>query len=168
MRCRGAVVLMAAARGAVGCTTLIAASSDGSVMCSHSDDSGSDPDARLLVTAAADHDEGARRAIYGQPIGHIPQVRHTYARYSNTYGIMNEKQVAMGETTCSGVFGTNAAGHGGRALMSINSLSEIALERCATARCARRAVVVVVPPAAEEQREGKAAAAQQQRGGEED
>ena len=50
------------------------------------------------------------------------------------YAIMNEKSVAIGETTCSGVFGTNAAGHGGKALMSIDTLSRIALERSDTSR----------------------------------
>ena len=49
---------------------------------------------------------------------------------------MNEKQVGMGETTCSGVFGAKAVGYGGKALMSVDSLSRIGLERCPTARCA--------------------------------
>ena len=71
-----------------------------------------------------------------EPIGTIPQVAHTYAHFTNTYGIMNEKQVGMAESTCSAVFGTNAVGHGGKALLSIDSLSRIGLERCDTARCA--------------------------------
>ena len=57
-------------------------------------------------------------------------------RYEATYGIMNEKSVAMGESTCSGVFATQAVGYGGKALLSIDELSRIALERCDTARCA--------------------------------
>ena len=71
-----------------------------------------------------------------QPIGHIPEVNHTYARYSCTYGILNEKQVGIGETTCSAIFHAKAAGHGGKAMMSVDALSRIGLERCATARCA--------------------------------
>ena len=53
-----------------------------------------------------------------------------------TYGLINEHQVGIGETTCSGVFGTNSAGHGGKALLSIDSLSRISLERCDSSRCA--------------------------------
>ena len=42
----------------------------------------------------------------------------------------------MAESTCSAVFGANAVGYGGKALLSIDSLSRIGLERCDTARCA--------------------------------
>lgn len=42
------------------------------------------------------------------------QVPHTYARFFNTYGIMNEHQVGMAESTCSAVFGASAVGHGGK------------------------------------------------------
>ena len=49
---------------------------------------------------------------------------------------MNEFQVGIGESTCSAVFGAKAVGHGGSALLSVDSLSKIALERCKSARCA--------------------------------
>lgn len=68
------------------------------------------------------------------PIGYIPQVKHTYAYIDSNYGVMNERQVSIGETTCSGRFGTKAAGSGGKALLSINELSRIALERCDSSR----------------------------------
>ncbi|KAL3931837.1 MAG: hypothetical protein SGPRY_000962, partial [Prymnesium sp.] len=51
-----------------------------------------------------------------------------------TYAILNEKQVGMGESTCSAVFGAKPRGHGGRALFSIDSLTRIALERAESAR----------------------------------
>jgi len=68
------------------------------------------------------------------PIGYIPEVQHTYQRFEANYGIVNEHNVAIGESTCSGVFGTNAMNHGGKALMSIDTLSRIALERSKSSR----------------------------------
>jgi dipeptidase len=63
-------------------------------------------------------------------------VPHTYRHFANTYGIMNEHQVGMAESTCSAVFGAKAVGNGGDALLSIDALSRIGLERCASSRCA--------------------------------
>ena len=62
------------------------------------------------------------------PIGHIPQVEHTFGYFEATYGILNEHQVGIGESTCSSVFGAQARGHGGHALFSVDSLSRIALQ----------------------------------------
>jgi len=145
------------------CTTLVvgkAASADGSVLLTHSDDGENNGDARLCEIPAASHLPGKRRPIYfafedypryvGRnrgpcymptgdqkpyvPIGHIPQVSQTYAYYEATYGLVNEHGVGIGESTCSGVFGTKARGYGGNALLSIDSLSRIALERTKSAR----------------------------------
>eukprot|EP00287_Rhodomonas_sp_CCMP768_P014540 CAMPEP_0196758138 /NCGR_PEP_ID=MMETSP1091-20130531/104028_1 /TAXON_ID=302021 /ORGANISM="Rhodomonas sp., Strain CCMP768" /LENGTH=673 /DNA_ID=CAMNT_0042106941 /DNA_START=15 /DNA_END=2036 /DNA_ORIENTATION=- len=69
-----------------------------------------------------------------KPIGHIPQVPHTYKYFEETYGVINEKQVGIAESTCSGIFGAKAAGHGGTALMSVDTLSQLAMERAKTAR----------------------------------
>jgi dipeptidase len=68
------------------------------------------------------------------PIGYIPQVNHTFAYYEATYGIMNENQVALAESTCSGVFAARAINNGGKALLSIDQLSQIAMERAKSAR----------------------------------
>ena len=50
------------------------------------------------------------------PLGYIPQVNHTFAYFESTYGILNEKQVGIAESTCSGVFTAKAVGSGGKAL----------------------------------------------------
>mmetsp|Transcript_27745 Transcript_27745/g.79485 ORF Transcript_27745/g.79485 Transcript_27745/m.79485 type:complete len:601 (+) Transcript_27745:79-1881(+) len=160
LRC---VVFLAVVRSARACTTLAvgkAASKDGSVFLSHSDDGEVNGDARLCYVPAADYLAGSSRPIYydtedyprfvgvgrgscyepkngqepSKPIGSIPQVAHAYAYFEATYGIMNEHGLGIGETTCSGVFGTSAVGHGGKALLSIDSLSKIAMERAKGAR----------------------------------
>lgn len=69
-----------------------------------------------------------------QPIGYIPQVNHTFAYFEATYGIMNEKQVSLAESTCSGVFAASSVQYGGKALLSIDQLSQIVMERSSTAR----------------------------------
>mmetsp|Transcript_32418 Transcript_32418/g.75317 ORF Transcript_32418/g.75317 Transcript_32418/m.75317 type:complete len:597 (-) Transcript_32418:156-1946(-) len=157
------IAVVALARQGMACTTLAAgkaATADGSVLLSHSDDGESNPDARLCFIPRAEYPAGSQRPIYYdtedyprhvghgrgpcyepqpgqkpyQPIGYIPQVGQTYAYYEATYGSMNEHGLGIGETTCSGVFGTNSVGHGGKALLSIDSLSRIAMERTKTAR----------------------------------
>ena len=72
-----------------------------------------------------------------KPIGYIPQVEQTYAYLEANYGVQNEHQLSIGESTCSAVFKAFAIGTpGGKALFCINQLSYIAMERCKTARCA--------------------------------
>ena len=144
------------------------ASVDGSLFVSHSDDGEGDPDAMLSFIPAADHAPGAFRDVWPdlednprfvgtargetylpgrgvpsdakwtEPIGKIPQANHTYAYTEGNYGIMNEKQLSIGESTCSGKFVANAKGSGGTALFCVNELSRIAMERCVTARCSIR------------------------------
>mmetsp|Transcript_3338 Transcript_3338/g.6343 ORF Transcript_3338/g.6343 Transcript_3338/m.6343 type:complete len:605 (+) Transcript_3338:94-1908(+) len=145
------------------CSTFAAgkkASTDGSVMLSQTVDGEYNPDARLCYVPAKAHAPNATRPIYFayeefpryvgsgrgacyeqtfgkkpyEPMGYIPEVEHTYAYWDGTYGIMNEHGVGIGETTCSGVFATLPIGQGGQALLSIDELSHIALERTKTAR----------------------------------
>lgn len=47
---------------------------------------------------------------------------------------MNEHQVAFGEGTCGCLFGAKPVNKGGKALLSIDTLSQIGLERAKTAR----------------------------------
>lgn len=61
-----------------------------------------------------------------------------YASIEALYGIVNEKQVAVGESTCAAMFGADARKcptcEG--ALFDIAALSRVAMERCDSARCA--------------------------------
>ena len=56
-------------------------------------------------------------AMRGDIIGYIPQVRHTYALVEGLYGIMNEFQVAIGESTCASKLWAPPVGSGGKALL---------------------------------------------------
>lgn len=79
--------------------------------------------------------KGEWETMRGEIIGHIPQVAHTYAIIEALYGIMNEHQVAMGESTCaSKLYAAPAGQAGGKALLEASELSQIALERSKTAR----------------------------------
>ena len=141
------------------------ASADGSVMCSHSNDGEFDTDPRLVKVPAADYPPDSLRPVYFSPesypryvgyerkipeyypkegenhesfqsIGYIPQVSRTYAYLEQTYGAVNEMQVGIGESTCSGVFGARPIQQhpNGTALFSIDELSRIAMERASTAK----------------------------------
>lgn len=66
----------------------------------------------------------------------IDQVAHTYSYTLGSYAIQNEKQVSIGESTCSSVFVAAPVTAGGKAVMHMETLTELALERCDTARCA--------------------------------
>ena len=139
---------------------------NGSVMVTHSNDGEFDTDPRLVKVPAADHPvhDDSKRPIYFSPesypryvgfqrgipeyypkqqeaasfipIGYIPQVKHTFAYIEDTYGAVNEMQVGIGESTCSGIFGAIPLGvePNGTALFSIDELSRIVMERASTAR----------------------------------
>jgi len=138
---------------------------DGSTLMAHTDDAGGGAaDLRLVRVPAQDHPEGAKRAVYSffggyprlvshergpnyapkseheqltEPLGFIPQVKHTYAYFDQDYGMMNEVQLSIAESTC----GARTVGWSknlpyGSNLFGIAELSKIALERCDSARCA--------------------------------
>ena len=67
-------------------------------------------------------------------VGEIAQVNHTYAYWEETYGVMNEFQLSIGESTCSAVYSATSREVGGGALFSVDELSKIAMERTASAR----------------------------------
>jgi len=71
------------------------------------------------------------------PLGHIPQVRSTHGYWESFYGIANDAGLTTAETTCaSKTVGWAIGQPGGHNLFAIRELNRIALERCATARCA--------------------------------
>jgi len=78
--------------------------------------------------------EGASFCADWEPIGFIPQVEKTFSYYEAVYGVMNEHQVGISESTCSAVYASKSIANGGKALFSINALSQIAMERATTAR----------------------------------
>ncbi len=74
-------------------------------------------------------------AMKGEIIGYIPQAERTFDVIEGMYGIMNEHQVAMGESTCAAKLWASPRGSaGGKALFEIGELSQVALERSTTAR----------------------------------
>jgi dipeptidase len=143
------------------CTSFIVgkdASADGSTMVTHTADCGV-CDFRLVYVPAKDYEVGAMRPIYvfsepyprlvdgdrapayaplagqspSEPLGYIPQVAHTYAYFDGVYGVMNEHQLAIGETTAAA---NNYCGPVPENLpmIHVDELSRIAMERCTTAR----------------------------------
>ncbi|ETV92170.1 hypothetical protein H310_13417 [Aphanomyces invadans] len=138
---------------------------DGTVLVAHTEDTGLGAmDLRLVRVPAMDHADGSTRSIYSYarpgyprvvtnergdwykpvddqslstPLGRIPQVQHTFAYFDQDYGLINEKQLAIGESSCGAkTVGWPLGQPGGKNLFSINELTKIALERCDNARCA--------------------------------
>ncbi len=62
--------------------------------------------------------------------GHIPQAKQTYSYLNTAYPCLNEKQLAMGETTISG----HRKLVNKKGMFLIEELQRIALQRCKTAR----------------------------------
>eukprot|EP00397_Hematodinium_sp_SG-2012_P005378 GEMP01005397.1.p1 GENE.GEMP01005397.1~~GEMP01005397.1.p1 ORF type:complete len:609 (+),score=149.16 GEMP01005397.1:74-1900(+) len=68
--------------------------------------------------------------------GEIPEVDETYAYWDGYYGLQNEHQLSIGESTCSATFFTKPKSKGGHAIMWVGTLTKIAMERCKTSLCA--------------------------------
>ena len=133
------------------CTSIIvgkAASVDGSTMTSHSCDSNTDRTWINLVPNMK-HKEGDQCPVYLEPkrtsgpddpdrieVGFIPQVPETYAYINTAYPVMNEHQLAIGETT----FGGKRELVSSEGLIDCPELYRLALER---ARTAREAIKVI-------------------------
>lgn len=133
----------------MACTSIMVgknASTDGSVITSHTCDSWYRT--WMTMTPARDYERDTVTAIYSERMhtqspldstkmhqkGVIPQVRHTYRYLDTAYPCLNEKQLAMGETTIGG----RDTLRNKKGLFTIEELQRIALERCSTARDAIR------------------------------
>jgi len=80
--------------------------------------------------------------ILSEPVGHIPEVNSTYGYYENLLPLMNEKGLGMGESSCAAMLTNRFLGdtHDTRdvptGMLDTATLMQLAMERCATARCA--------------------------------
>jgi dipeptidase len=124
------------------------AMADGTTVITHNDDS-TVANFPLRIVPAQDWPEGATRNIVanahtlegGNVLGSIPQVRHTYRYFSSRYSFMNEKGVAIAEST----FGIDSSSELGKKVQKVMytdnegivdcwMAQDVALERAATAR----------------------------------
>jgi dipeptidase len=119
------------------------ATADGSVITSHTDDSHRTRSS-IFIQPAMDYKEGSMCLItkrvpcdtVAMPLyiykknGEIPQVAHTYAYVSTAYPCINEKQLAIGEST----FGGREQLHSDKGLIDCTMLCQLMMERCSTAQ----------------------------------
>jgi len=155
--------LLAAAENAPqGCTVIGVgklASADGSVITSHTDCCS---ECRIQVVPGRTYPKGSlasvhwgmvyfgagdnRKALplgdFGKVIGHIPQVEKTLTYFHTGYSQMNERQLAIGESTCSQRSELNVNFVEGitRQIMTVEQAQDFALQRCSTAREAVRLI----------------------------
>lgn len=129
----------------MSCTSIVVgknASANGSVITSHTCDSwyrtwmqmvSAKDYPRDTITAIYEgrmHTQSATDSTKMRIKGVIPQVRHTFRYLDTAYPCLNEKQLAMGETTISG----RDTLRNPKGMFLIEELARIALERCTTAR----------------------------------
>lgn len=124
------------------------AMADGSGVITHNDDS-TVANYPLRIVPEQDWPEGATRKIVanahtnegGTVLGTMPQVRHTFRHFMSRYSFMNEKGVAIGESTFS-IDTTTELGRKvrdvmwtkGDGLVDCWMAQDVALERASTAR----------------------------------
>ena len=128
------------------CTSITAgklATSDGSVITSHTDDSHRTR-SWMDIVPAANHDKGSMVPMYKRQrcdtlampaydhikIGEIPQLSHTHGFINTAYPCMNDQQLAIGEST----FGGRSILQSSEGLIDCQRLCQLMLERCSTAR----------------------------------
>jgi len=156
-------IILALSSIGLGCTTFAvtkSASADGSVFVGHTNDGFSPGDIGGTVKEdmvsfryipAQNHTPGSKRPIIYDPnsgaklvndsiaspendtiIGYIDQVEHTYGYLTGVYGIINEYQLMSGE--CTDYAKVYPDAEKGKRIFYSSELSNIAMERCKTAR----------------------------------
>ena len=137
--CAG-LAAVSANRKAMACTNLLVtkgASADGSVMITYTCDGEFHPRLQYLPAADYQPDEWLELTDWsGKSIGRVRQVPHTYA----VVGLMNEHQLAIGETTFDG----RAELENPDGLLHYWTLMRLALQRAKTAREAIKVVTDLV------------------------
>ncbi len=133
------------------CTSIMVgkkASGDGSVITSHTCDGRyrtwmtMEPACDYKVGATHTVRKGTMHTAYRNDttgvrvVGTIPQVMHTYAYLNTAYPCLNEKQLAIGETT----FGGPDTLENKNGMFNIEELERVALMRCDNARDAIRLI----------------------------
>ena len=129
-----------------GCTTITVgkkAMSDGSVVTSHTCDShrtrgwfdiaparDHENDSKVNMVKRFPYDSLAMPTYTYKTTGEIPQVAHTHGYINTAYPCMNEKQLAIGEST----FGGRKSLESSDGLIDCQQLVRLMLERCSTAR----------------------------------
>ncbi len=133
------------------CTSIMVgrlASKDGSVITCHTCDG--NYRTWLNIVPHQKHEKGSTNKIYWGTLhtdspsdtrgkiqkGEIPQVEETYSYLNTAYPCLNEKQLAIGETTIGG----RQELYNDEGLFLIEELERIVLERCRTARDAVRLI----------------------------
>lgn len=135
-------------RSPAECTAIIVgkkATVDGSVLVVHTDCCSN---SRIHVVPAKSYKKGERAPVYygiqdvrrplhdyGEIIGYIPQVEHTYAYIHSGYPHINEHQLAIGEATILQRPELRAIrSRGAKQIMTVEQAMLFALQRCKTAR----------------------------------
>lgn len=131
--------------GPDACTSIMVgreASTDGSVMTSHTCDSwyrtwmqivparDFPRDTVAEIVSGRMHTEYPASRDGVKHRGNVPQVSHTYRYLDTAYPCLNEKKLAMGETTFSG----RDTMRNDKGLFMIEELMRLSMERCTTAR----------------------------------
>ena len=127
------------------CTSIMVgkkASTDGSVMTSHTCDGNYrtwmnvipaaqyDKDTLVSIYEGYMHTEHATDSTGMKLKGTIPEARATYQYLNTAYPCLNEKQLGIGETTITG----RKELRNEKGMFMIEELEKIALQRCRTAR----------------------------------
>ena len=122
------VLLLTSPSPSSGCSSLVAgreATTTGATLVSHSNDGDGDVAGNIRVVPASTNSLPSNRTVSR---GVIPNVQSTFQYHTEGYAIINEKQVALGESTCSSIY----SGSGSQQL-NIVDLGQLCLERASSA-----------------------------------